>query len=185
MYTYIQTRNERFTIEGGVKGGGKETTLQHQALQTRDIIFYSDAAHVFAFFFFFLVPTCSSTLPQLPTMFTPHAAGGHTARVYNILCVQCVHSIIRSFGYHIYMHYYTRCIYIYYNMYMYIRPPLKRFLDCFFAQHKFRPKTKRQTAHGRRAENKQENIIMTGPTRPLAQANIPFSGLVTTCDALT
>jgi len=66
-----------------------------------------------------------------------------------------------------------------------IRSPLKRFLDCFFAQHKFRPKTKRQTAPGRRAENKQENIIMTGPTRPLALADIPFSGLVTTCDALT
>lgn len=73
-----------------------------------------------------------------------------------------------------------------YNVYTrIIRSPLKRFLDCFFAQHKFRPKTKRQTAYGRSAKNKQENIIMTGPARLLVFVDIPFSGLVTTCDALT
>lgn len=138
---------------GGSKGGGrKETTLRHQALQTRGIIFYSDAAHVFAFFFpwgtYSLLSLTSTTTYQRSPLHTLPAA----ARVYNNMCSERVYSIhgIRSCRYRILL--YRSVIHTYIRVYIIvctriIRSPLKRFLDCFFAEHKFRPKTKRQTAH--------------------------------------
>lgn len=157
-------------------------------IDTRYYILFRCSSRLCIFFSWYLL----APLPYLNCQRrSPHTPPAAIPRVYTILlCVQCVYSIIRSCSYHIQVLVYPLyiCIYIIICTCIYayiIRSPLKRFLDCFFAQHKFRPKTKRQTAHGRRAENKQENIIMTGPTLPLAHADIPFLGLVTTCDALT
>jgi len=139
-------------MEGGQKGWRKRNyspTLG--VIDTRYYILFRCSSRLCIFFpwgtYSLLSHTSTTTYQRSPLHTLPAAA-----RVYNNMCSERVYRIhgIRSCRYRILL--YRSVIHTYIRGYMIvctriIRSPLKRFLDCFFAQHKFRPKTKRQTAH--------------------------------------
>jgi hypothetical protein len=152
MYTHIETEWEMDDRGGGGIRGVVEKKLLSNTRRYRHAVLYFIQMQLTSLHFFPWGTYSLFSLTLTTTYLRSLCTRRRRPRVFTIICVEIMYIVYTVYGPASIVYYYTRCTYIREYIYIIIwtriiRSSLKRFLDCFFAQHKFHAKTKRQTAY--------------------------------------